>query len=139
MRIGSPSEYIELTELEKVPSGTPAGVGDVMLRVTVRLQSFNGSYDQVWVRLSEMQEFLQQLEALEKSRSGHAKLSSMSPDEFTLEIRSADALGHMEIETQLHRYQYSGPKYWPIYLRGGFEVEPHAIVELITFFEELTQ
>jgi hypothetical protein len=34
----------------------------------------------------------------------------------------------MEIEAQLHRYQYSnGSKYWPIYLLGGFEVQPETI------------
>jgi hypothetical protein len=37
-----------------------------------------------------MKSFLTQLEALEESRQGSAKISSMSPEEFSFEIRSSE-------------------------------------------------
>jgi hypothetical protein len=41
--------------------------------------------------------------------------------------------------TGIHRYQYSdGPKYWPIYLRGGFEVQPETIRPVISCFKAFT-
>lgn len=137
MKIGNKSEYIELKELEKNPKGTP-GAGDINLQVNIKLQDFQGSYSGVWVESTEMNRFLVELKALEKSRKGNAKISSMSPEEFILEIRSSDNLGHMEIETQLHRLQFSGPKYWPIILKGGFEAQPEAISELISCFKDFS-
>ncbi|WDE09371.1 hypothetical protein [Thalassomonas haliotis] len=137
MKIGSEKEYIEIEELKRSPKGTPCA-GDVNIRVGLNLQAFCGSYDGIWLELPEMERFLSELKTLDEKRNGSAKISSMSPEEFTLEIRSSDSLGHMEIETQLHRYQYSGPKYWPIYLKGGFEVLPETIRQLISCIEALT-
>nr|WP_320012435.1 hypothetical protein [uncultured Desulfobulbus sp.] len=137
MKIGIDEEYVEIEELERNPDGTPCA-GDVNVKVTLQLQDFSGSYSGVWLELPEMEKFIDELKALDKKRIGCAKISSMSPDEFLMEIRSSDSLGHMEIEIQLHRYQYSGPKYWPIYLRGGFEVQPDTIGQLISCFKKLT-
>ena len=137
MKIGSNNEYIELIELERNPEGTPCA-GDINLQVNLKLQEFQGSYSGVWVEATEMARFLVELKALEASRNGSAKICSMSPEEFILEIRSSDSLGHMEIETQLHRLQYSGPKYWPIFLKGGFEAQPKTISEIISCFRSFT-
>lgn len=137
MKIGSHNEYIELIELERLPEGIQCS-GDINLQVTVKIKEFQGSYSGVWLEVPEMKKFLEELKALDKSRKGSAKISSTSPEEFILEIRSSDNLGHIEIETQLHRLQWSGPTYWPILLKGGFEVEPEAISELILCFKNLT-
>lgn len=137
MKIGTKEEYVEIVELERNPEGTPCA-GDVNITVALSLQAFSGSYDGIWLELPEMERFIAELEILDEKRSGNANISSMSPNEFTLEIRSSDSLGHMEIETQLHRHQYSGPKYWPVYLRGGFETQPETIRQLISCFKALT-
>lgn len=138
MKFGSENEYIEIDELERSPEGAPCA-GDVNVRVNLKLQSFSGSYDGVWLEFPEIERFISNLEELDKTRSGSAKVESMSPDEFTLEVRSSDSLGHMEIEAQLHRYQYSGSKSWPIHLKGGFEVEPEIIRSLLSCFKLLTK
>ncbi|KZZ50444.1 hypothetical protein A3759_17100 [Thalassolituus sp. HI0120] len=137
MKIGTKEEYIELEELERNPEGSPCA-GDVHVSVALVLKAFSGSYDGIRLELPEMQRFIAELETLDEKRNGSAKISSMSPEEFVLEIRSSDALGHMEIEAQLHRYQYSGPKYWPIHLKGGFETQPETIRQLILCFKSLT-
>ncbi|WP_018016484.1 hypothetical protein [Teredinibacter turnerae] len=136
MKIGSEEEYIEIEELERNPEGSPCA-GDVNVRITLSLQAFAGVYDGVWIEQSVMKKFIVELEKLDEKRSGMARVSSMSPEEFVFEIRSSDSLGHMEIEVQLHRHQYSGPKYWPIYLKGGFEAQPETIVQLMSCFKKL--
>ena len=137
MKIGSKNEYLELKELERYPEGEPCA-GDINLQVNLKLQDFYGSYSGVWLDAPSMGEFLKELETLEISRKGEAKITSMTPEEFILKIRSSDNSGHMEIEAQLHRHQYSGPKYWPIFLKGGFEVQPDTIKQLITCFKTFT-
>lgn len=58
-----------------------------------------------------MEAFLKELETLELSSKGQAKITGMSPEEFMLEICSSDNLGRMELEVQLHTHQYSGSNY----------------------------
>ena len=134
MKIGFEEEYIEIEELERNPDGTPCA-GDVNVRVVLKFQDFSGSYGGVWLELPEIERFISELALLDDKRIGTSTISSMSTEEFTLEIRSSDSLGHMEIEVQLHRYQYSGPKYWPIYLKGGFEAQPETIRQLLSCFK----
>ena len=137
MKIGTEEEYVEIEELERYPEGTPCS-GDVKVNVTLAFQNFSGSYDEVWLELAEMERFIMELEILDEKRNGNAKISSMSPEEFALEIRSSDSQGHMEIEAHLHRYQYNGSKRWPIFLKGGFETQPETIRQLISYFKALT-
>jgi hypothetical protein len=137
MRIGTEKEFIELTELDRNPSGTPCA-GDIQINVSVKLQEFGGRYSEVWLEFSAMKCFLTQIEALEEFRQGSAKISSMSPEEFSFEIRSSDKLGHMEIEVSLQRYQHSGPKYWPTEISGGFQIDSQAIKQLILCFRRFT-
>jgi len=137
MKIGTKEAYVEIEELERYPGSTPCS-GDVKVNVTLAFQNFSGSYDEVWLELAEMERFIMELEILDEKRNGNAKISSMSPEEFALEIRSSDSQGHMEIEAHLHRYQYNGSKRWPIFLKGGFETQPETIRQLISYFKALT-
>ena len=139
MKIGNDNEYIRLEKLERIPDGLPCA-GDVNLSVSLTFQEFSGSYSGIWLEAPEVDKFIQQLEALYNDRKGSAKIISMSPEAFVLEIRSSDDSGYMEIEAQLHRYQYSGGSiYWPVYLRGGFEVQPEAISQIVSCFASFTR
>ena len=138
MKIGIDCEYIEIVELDRTPIDSPCGAGDVNVKVSVQLQDFRGMYGGIWFEVTAIKDFIGSLESLDISRKGSAKITSMSPEEFALEIRSSDNLGHMEIEVYLHRYQYSGSKNWPIYLRGGFEAQPENIKQLTSCFKAFT-
>ncbi|RJG36508.1 hypothetical protein D1Z90_20355 [Motilimonas pumila] len=131
MIIGSTDEFIEIEELQRSQSNSDIGV-----YVKLKLQDFCGSYSGVFIGEPEISLFCEQLKSLNLSRQGFAKINSLTPDEFKLEIRSVGSLGKMEIEAQIHRHQYSGDKYWPIYLNGGFEVEPNAIEQLLFYFND---
>ena len=131
MKIGTEEEFMELIELERNPQNSPCA-GDVKVNVTIKLQSFFGQYSDVWLELPEVEMFLIKLQELNQSRSGNATIESMSPNEFSLDIRESEEPGQMEIKTSLQRYQYSGEKQWPTKISGGFHVEPEAIGQLIT-------
>jgi len=136
MKIGTDKEFVELIELERNPEGSPCA-GDVKVDVSVKLKCFFGQYSEVWLEQPEIEIFLIKLQELNQSRSGNAIIASMSPDEFSLEIRVSDNLGHMEIETSLKRYQYSSEIQWPVNVSGGFQVEPEEIGQLISGMKSL--
>ncbi|HDX8592742.1 hypothetical protein ACK32U_06885 [Aeromonas dhakensis] len=137
MKIGSKKESLELDVMERNSKDSPCA-GDIKLRVALNLQEFSGSYNGIWLEFTDMERFILDLKSLDETRVGSAKISSMSPDEFILEIRSSDSLGHIEMEVQLHRYQYSGTQSWPVYLKGGFVAEPEYVKKLISCFTEFT-
>ena len=102
MKIGNNNEHIELTEQERVPESLPTS-GDVRVKVVVQLQEFRGMYENVWLDKNELHIFIKELEKLNETRNGKIKLKSLSPDEFWVEIRSIDSVGHFEVQTQLRR------------------------------------
>lgn len=67
-----------------------------------------------WIELRMLVAFAEQLCALEEQRQGSAALQSMSPDEFQLEIRSIDPIGHMAAVGQVGHWFHtgSGDPYW---------------------------
>jgi hypothetical protein len=109
-------------ERERIRESLPTP-GDVRVEVTIRLQEFAGSYENVWLSRPELQSFLGQLSDLIETRKGKAELHSMSPDEFWLEIRPADTSGHFEVATQLKRHQYGGTPHCPTVVAGGFALD----------------
>lgn len=138
MKIGTKEEYIKIEELERNPENSPCA-GDVNVSVTLGLQKFSGFHDGIWFEFSEIKKFITELEILNEKRNGCAKISSIDQKEFVLEIRSSDASGNMEINTQLHQYQYGEIKCWLNHLKGSFETPPEAIKQLISCFKTLTK
>lgn len=138
MFAGTEDEHLELTELERIPNDKPTP-GDVRLQASVRLKEFSGRYSSVWLAKPDLEEFVADLQQLVESRRGKVRLQSLSPDEFWVEIRSVDSLGHFELEVQLKRYQYSGPTYWPTTVSGGFEVEPTQLPSILSGFRAFLQ
>ena len=136
MFIGREEEHLELEELERVPEHLPTP-GDLRVRATLKLQQFSGSYSDVWLAQSDLVRFVEQLKSLVDTQQGAAKLEAMTPDEFSLEIRPAGSLGHIEASVRLSRHQYSGPTYWPTMLSGGFEIEPRQLESTLSSFEAL--
>ena len=106
---------------------------------TRQITEIQGEYNDVWLDKRELQIFLKEFEQLIETREGTVILKSLSPDEFWIEIRSVDGIGHFEVQTQLQRYQYSGPKYWPTMVAGGFELDPSPLESIIKGFRALVE
>jgi len=135
MRIGSDNEHVDILALERTSPGAP--VEDIRVKITVTLREFFGTYDSVYLELSALAEFVESLICLERTRFGEAVLQSMSPDEFSLKLRSRDGLGHLVVEATLQRHQYSGPTYWPTKVSGGFELEAEDLPKIVSQFRGL--
>ncbi len=138
MLIGRDKECIEIVELERVPGHLPTP-GDVRVKATVTLQLFSGSHSDVWLSQPDLAAFVKQLRIVVDSRKGTAKLEAMSPDEFSLELRATDSLGHYEVSVRLCRYQYSGPTHWLTAVSGGFEFEPDQLPSILAAFQALLE
>jgi hypothetical protein len=136
MHIGSSNDFIVITELERVPKGVP-NEGDVRVCVQVKLGDFDGKYESVWLDGLTLREFVQQLARLEESRAGSVTLTSCSPGEFIMKIRSADKLGHFVAEVSLCRNRYIGSTLWPTTVSGGFEIDPSSLPSLLDDFRGL--
>ena len=139
MHIGNSKEYVEIIKQEIMPTGTPSA-GDVRVKVNVRLKEFSGAYGEVWFDKQDLYNFLRVFAIVVETRKGKARITSMSPDEFWIEFRSYDNLGHFEVEVYLKRFQYSdnGPTYWPTIIAGGFGLDdPSTLPEIEEEFKRL--
>ncbi len=137
IRLGSDLEFLELEGLEHTPCEGVATAGSVRARVTVQLLSFYGSHSGVWLLGHDLDDFVAQLRKLVDTRKETARLESMDPSEFQLELRPIDRVGHYEASVRLGTYQYSGPTYWQTTLSGGFEIAPDQLPHILLAVEEL--
>ena len=64
---------------------------------------FTGEYEDVWIEDATLGTFVEQLVKLANQRSGTAELRSVSPDEFSLRVKSSDKTGHFVAEGELRR------------------------------------
>lgn len=129
MRVGSEQDFIELIELERVLGGLPCS-GDVAIYVGFGARGFAGVVEETWLGYSDVEQFLDAIESLEKSGVGAAKISSLIPEEFSLEIRSIDKQGHILIQVELGSGRFIQSERQPLYFKGAFEIGLSTMVEL---------
>jgi hypothetical protein len=109
---------------------------DLLLRVDAHLGGFTGKAE-VWVERESFTAFLQQLEALERTRQGRAELESTSPGELTLVLRSVDSVGHLVLELSLQEESYVDSVRLTHRLQGGFALDPSRLPEVLADFRRL--
>lgn len=132
MRIGCNDNHIDITELERARNDAPDN-GDVRVLIQVKLDTFTGQHD-IWLEEAALHEFIAHFESVESARSGSVSLQSCSPEEFNLTLRSIDSLGHFEVDVSLCRYRYSGENLAPIFVSGGFEIDPTQLPTILSDF-----
>ena len=140
IRFGDSANFVELSVLElgKLPGMTP---GDVRLDISVRDNDFAASYDQVWIAEADWSRFMQSLSTLEKERTGHASLRSMSPDEFELNLRIVGhAGGCVNADGYLSRYHFGFSSGIPMQSRVYYSiaVDPSLLREIVESFLAIT-
>ena len=129
MTVRSGTNSVELTVLERIPDDLPTP-GDVRLRVRVEAEDFAGLSDQVWIEKAVLDQFVEEVRELERTRNGEATLESMSPGEFVLRLRSVDRAGHLAVNGQLKRVTY-GVEVHEQRLHFGFDVDSAAVGALV--------
>jgi hypothetical protein len=119
---------VNITFLER---GVGQSAGDVRLRVRVLSIGFAGEYDGVWIEAQNTTEFIDQLAALERDRRGSATLTSMSPGDFSLQVRIVDSAGHAAASGFLGRWFRN--QRGPVEARVGFDLnlEPDRLPYLL--------
>ncbi|NMO21441.1 hypothetical protein HPC49_42935 [Pyxidicoccus fallax] len=111
---------------------------DLHLSVDAHLGAFTGK-TAVWVEREAFTDFLQALEALERTRQGSARLESISPGELELVIRSVDSVGHLVLQLSLADHPYVGDDRMEHRLRGGFALDPSRLPEVLADFQRLSR
>ena len=118
-------------EIEPVEAGE-----ETRLSVSLRSQTFSGSYDQVWVSRARLERFATDLRRLEAERAGEAVLESFSPREFRLAFRAMGPAGAIAADVSLTRHQYAGPGRYANTVACGIEVAGEDLGRLIDEVEE---
>jgi hypothetical protein len=91
------------------------------------LAGFTGHND-LWVSSTILREFCSALIALERDRRGRAELTSISPNELQVVVRSIDSRGHMSVEGSTgYHVQREGRLVWHA-VHFGFEFDPSQLV-----------
>lgn len=100
--------------------------------ITIRVQSsgFSGSND-LWVNGADFKSFCRQLVELEKSRKGEARLSSISPDELSLTIKSIDSLGRVAVVGDTGYSVHIGQQTDEHRVTFGFEFDPSQLAAAV--------
>jgi len=109
MQIRSGDNRVQIAVAERIPPELPRA-GDLKLTVHVLSQGFTGC-GSAWVAADAFTVFLKELTQLEIRREGVARLESMSPGEFMIELRPIDGWGHIAIFGLLSKLCYvdAGP------------------------------
>ena len=104
--------------------------------VEVKDSAFSGSVI-TWLAMDDFNRFLAQLKQCERTRQGQAVLTSMSPDEFELQLQNLDRSGHFVALYKLTRLHYTTTGIIRQSLSGGFALDAEFFIKLLSDFEEL--
>lgn len=70
---------------------------DLVVAVDLRLPTLSARTS-VWIHRDDWDGFIDALDSLERTRSGEARLTAMSPGELDLVVRVLDRAGHVGVE-----------------------------------------
>ncbi|MGD8789658.1 MAG: hypothetical protein PVH05_09230 [Burkholderiales bacterium] len=102
MRLGNAESYIDIEVHEPVAPNMP-GAGDLRLGVTVHGAGFTGDQQDVWVRGSAAERFINDLYAMARGERDDVTLGSPSSNkELTLKV-SRPMRSHVVLEGKLRR------------------------------------
>jgi hypothetical protein len=127
-------EFVE-AELVRYPS--------LAITIEVMSRGFSGRVYAVWFRLSDTEDFLRQLVALERSRQGEGRLRCMSDESEYAPLRfrifSTDKLGHMAIEAEVLKTAYIGYQTRLVAnkVSVNFDIEPSSLPGILNDFRGL--
>jgi hypothetical protein len=112
MRIGDNFDYIEF-ELTQTPISNDSSLG-FSIKVENRSYGFKGEVHEVYFGLRDLEDFVSQLEAMEKSLQGKAALKELSHiseyRSFFMEIFSIDKAGLFCLSLEIQKIGFVAPK-----------------------------
>lgn len=121
-------QYVE-SEMIRDPS--------VVFSVVIQDKGFSGQNPNVWIRVSCLQQFIEELNEIENKRKGAARITGLSPNEFSLSIESINSRGYFMAAYQLERTLYLENTYQKMYVGGRFDYNISDTNEVVKFFSKL--
>jgi hypothetical protein len=110
--------------------------GSVKLSVRAAGYGFSGRNPSVWISRLDLAVFVRDLQEVERTRRGEARLESMSPGELSLKISVIDGAGHTRADVTVSR-RYFAQKFASPEVRFGFEFDPSNLPGLLKAFGAL--
>lgn len=92
---------------------------------------FCGSNRSIWFSREELEKFIGELEALEKNRRGAARLTAMSPEEFSLSVSVDDSAGHTYCHVAISRQIFDFGRRLAQNVSGSFATDPSALASML--------
>lgn len=125
--------FVELTVVDAEPDHYPS----YRISIKMKTEELEGQFDRnIWLSEVDIDDFIERLQVLDKTRNGFEKLSSMSPDEFELGVKNIDGFGHLAVYLRLKRKP--DPNHWNgSKLVLEFEIDPTSVSKIINGFREL--
>lgn len=123
MRTKKKTRKITFTRIESVKEHYPS------CRVKIEIETENIRTDfntYIWLRHPEIEKFIIEVDALDKSRKGEATLESMSPGEMMLTLKPIDDLGHLSVSLRLAK-EDSINKDYSFDIKVAFQIDPTSL------------
>gem|GEM_PF-5741955 len=127
-------------EIELLSRGAANYIYDCNLLVSLKTASSN-SIQEVWVDGYEFKCFLNDLEKLQSSLNGEASITSDSPGELLILVKSVDTSGHFALQIELGKQVFIGPESFWSKASDAFPLETAFLddicKEFITYFTDI--
>lgn len=125
--------FFELTVVDAETDHYPS----YRIAIKVKTEELEGQFDRnIWFSEGDINDFVERLKVLDKTRNGFERISSLSPDEFELGIKNIDGFGHLAAYLRLNRTPGPNDGYGST-LTLEFEIDPSSISKIIFGFNEL--
>jgi hypothetical protein len=125
---------LALTVTRRAPTKAN-GEPDLWLELEASNELFMLKGTRVWVEWADVNGFLTELVALNKTLVGTATLSADSPEDFGMAVRSLDSRGHLAVEYKVGRANGAENGMLRSSVASGFEISPREINDLIAWLE----
>ncbi|HEY6246744.1 MAG TPA: hypothetical protein VIX17_22510 [Pyrinomonadaceae bacterium] len=140
MPLGNDLSFVEITYREKEPEGSP-GHGNVSYSVVASSNTFRGEIPSVWFSCENLDDFLRQLDQLNRTRNGSITLSNLSSlseyNPLVLDIFSIDNSGHLGVKVRLFRLSYDWEEEEALKLSISFPLDNDRFAEVVAGFRKL--
>ena len=114
---------IDFIKIESVKEHFPSH----SIQIRVKTENIHADFNNyIWLSEADIDKFLIDLEALDKYRSGHAVLESMSPGELMLTFHAIDSLGHLSV-TLYYKKEDRIDKDYSHEIKVEFQIDPTSL------------
>ena|SRR5688572_30709594 len=117
---------IEFTKIESIKEHFPSHRVHIGIETENIKTNFNNS---IWLSDADIEKFLVELDALDKSRKREATLKSMSPGEITLTFRPIDNLGHLSVSLRFVKEDRANSDY-SFDVKVEFQIDPTSLTAI---------